>query len=62
MAHEACPTLLELVPGKGVHKRGQLGVDRLFDQLARSIAQDVGEWIGQFCDGILWHLAYLLLG
>ncbi|SUZ32956.1 hypothetical protein ROE7235_02722 [Roseibaca ekhonensis] len=46
MPHQACPTVLELVPGKGVHKRGQLGVDRLFDQLARSIAQDVGEWIG----------------
>jgi len=45
MAHQACPPVLELFLGKGRHKRGHLGVDRLFDQLARSIAQDVGEWV-----------------
>jgi len=45
MAHQACPPVLEPITGKGVHQRGQFGMDRLFDQLARSIAQDVGEWV-----------------
>ncbi|KUP93081.1 hypothetical protein TRIHO_19870 [Tritonibacter horizontis] len=46
VSDQACPPVLELVPGEGVHERGQLGVDRLFDQLARSIAQNVGERVG----------------
>jgi hypothetical protein len=45
MAHQACPPVLEPFTGKGVHQRGQFGINRLFDQLARSIAQDVSEWV-----------------
>ena len=53
MAHQAGPPVLEPFPGKGVHERGQFRVDRLFDQLARSIAQDVsesyaGKWVTEF--------------
>ena len=60
MAHQACSSVLEPFPGKGVHERCKFRVDRLFDQLARSIAQDVIErvgcktrWIGQLGDGSL---------
>jgi hypothetical protein len=38
MAHQAGTTIFELFLGKGVHECGQLGMDRLFDQLARTIA------------------------
>jgi len=46
MAHQARPPVLKPFLGKRRHERGQLGVDRLFDQLARSIADDVREWVG----------------
>ena len=69
MAHQACPPLVELLPAKGVHERGQFRVDRLFDQLARSIAEDVSKWvggksrwIGQLSNGILLVVAYPFLG
>jgi hypothetical protein len=62
-------TVLEPFPGKGGHDRGQLGVDRLFDQLARAIAEEVSErvgcktrWVGQLGDGSLLHVAYPFLG
>ena len=69
MAHQARTPILKLFLGKGGHERGQLGVDRLFNQLARAIAENVGEcigaksrWIGELGDGILWHVAYPFLG
>jgi len=68
MAHQTCPPVLEPFLGKDAHQRGQFGMDRLFDQLAGSVAQDVSErvgcktrWIGQLCDGGLWHVAYPFL-
>lgn len=38
MTDQTRPLILELFLGKGRHKRGQLGVDRLSDQLACAIA------------------------
>jgi hypothetical protein len=38
MAHQARAAVLEPLPGKSGHERGQFRVDRLFDQLARTIA------------------------
>ena len=60
MTDQARAPIFESLPGKRAHKRGQFRVDRLLDQLARSIAQDARErvgcktrWIGQFGDGSL---------
>jgi len=44
--HQACPPIFEPFPGKGVHEQSQFRLDRLFDQLARSIAEHVREWVG----------------
>jgi len=46
MTDHARPPVLELGLGKGGHQGGQFRVDRLFDQLASPIAQDVGEGVG----------------
>jgi len=58
MTDKTCPTILKFFVAKSRHERGKLGVDRLFDQLARAIADDIRErvraksaWIGQLGDG-----------
>lgn len=59
---------LEPLRGKGSDEHGKFRVDRLFDQIARSIAQIVSErvgaksrWIEQLGDGSTWHVAYPFL-
>jgi len=68
MTDQTRAPVLELFPGKGIHERGQLGMDRLFDQLTGSIAQNVcsrigckTRWIGQLGDDSLLHEAYPFL-
>ncbi|MBS1303256.1 hypothetical protein GZH79_13140 [Loktanella sp. SALINAS62] len=50
MTDKTCPTVLKLFVRKG-RERGQLGMDRLFDQLARTIAENVREWSDEKPDG-----------
>jgi hypothetical protein len=47
MTHQVCSPVIKLFLRKSRHERGQFGVDRPFDQLARAIAQDVSERIGR---------------
>jgi hypothetical protein len=69
MTHKSRATVLELLIGeKRRHQRGQFRLDRLFDQFARAVANDLGErirrnpgWIGQLGDGIVRHVAYPFL-
>ena len=45
MTDQTRPPVLKRFFGKGRHQRGQFGVNRLFDQLARTIADDIREWV-----------------
>jgi len=46
MAHQTCLPVLKRFIRKGRHECGQFGMDRLFDQIPCSVAQDLGKWVG----------------
>ncbi|NHQ74968.1 hypothetical protein HAT86_10900 [Roseovarius gahaiensis] len=46
MGLSLCNTIFERFPRKASHEPVQFGLDRLFDQLRRSVAQNIGKSVG----------------
>ena len=68
MTHKPRPPVFELCLRERGHERRQFRVNRLFDQLARAIPDDIDQrirsesgWIRQMGNGILRHVAYPFL-
>ena len=67
--HQPGPAVIEPFLSERGEERCQLGLNRLFDQLARTLPDEVRQWIrrkprwiGQRADGSLRHVAYPFLG